>query len=208
MALCPSLDLSTRSGWDHPISRRRVSVQRDLIGARALVCLVTGLSAQPTNPALPPEIGYVTIGIIGGVDTHTAFHCAAAIDTRGCLLGVRQFPATAEGYRRLERWLRSFGELAAVGVEGTGAYGAGLARHLRDSRIKVVEVPRPDRRTRRANGKSDPIDAEAAARAVLAGTATTVPNTRTGPWKQSERFASLDSVHSRRRPRPSTRCDR
>lgn len=65
-------------------------------------------------------------------------------------------------------------------MQGTGTYGAGLARHLRREGVKVVEVDRPDRKTRRLRGKSDPVDAEAAARAVLAGTATGTPKTRDG----------------------------
>jgi transposase len=78
-------------------------------------------------------------------------------------------------------WLRSFGRVVKVGVEGTGTYGAGLARYLTAEGIHLVEVDRPDRRTRRVQGKSDPIDAIAAARATLSGQASGVPKTRTGP---------------------------
>ena len=123
----------------------------------------------------------MTTQIIGGVDTHAATHHAAAIDTRGRLLGIAAFPATNAGYTRLTRWLRSHGHVRSVGVEGTGAYGAGLARHLRRERVTVIEVPRPDRRLRRNHGKSDPIDAEVAARAVLAGTARVIPKRADGP---------------------------
>ncbi len=119
--------------------------------------------------------------IIGGVDTHEATHQAAAIDERGRLLGTAQFPASSTGYGELLSWLRQHGPLRSVGVEGTGAYGAGLARHLHTHDIDVFEVPRPDRRLRRQHGKSDPLDAVAAARAVLAGTATVVPKLGTGP---------------------------
>lgn len=119
--------------------------------------------------------------IIGGVDTHVATHHAAVIDGGGRLLDHRQFPATPDGYVQLLRWLRTKGQLEAVGIEGTGAYGAGLARHLASHGVAVVEVPRPDRRLRRQHGKSDPIDAEAAARAVLAGTATVKPKLANGP---------------------------
>jgi transposase len=118
--------------------------------------------------------------IIGGVDTHRDLHVAAAIDPVGHLLGHRSFPATPAGYRALLAWLRGLGQLQRVGVEGTGAYGAGLLRHLRQARVTVVEVDRPDRRTRRRKGKSDPVDAEAAARAALAGTATGIPKGRDG----------------------------
>lgn len=119
--------------------------------------------------------------VTGGVDTHGRTHHAAALDGAGRLLGDQEFPATAAGYRALLAWLTGFGHVIAVGVEGTGTYGAGLARHLAACGVRVVEVDRPDRKTRRLRGKSDPIDAIAAARAVLAGTATGVPKTRTGP---------------------------
>lgn len=121
-----------------------------------------------------------TRGVIGGVDTHAVTHHAVALDRRGVLQGSQEFAATAAGYGELHAWLRSHGTIDRVGVEGTGAYGAGLARHLHDKGVSVIEVPRPDRRLRRQHGKSDPIDAEAAARAVLAGTATVVPKLANG----------------------------
>ena len=102
------------------------------------------------------------------------------IDTAGRVLGSAQFPATAVGYRRLLAWLRSFGTLLLVGVEGTGVYGAGLARHLHAQGVAMVEVDRPDRKVRRWQGKSDPVDAEAAARAALGGVRTGVPKQRDG----------------------------
>jgi transposase len=116
--------------------------------------------------------------VIGGVDTHGRTHHAAVIDQQGRLLGDREFPATSSGYWQLLSWLGRHGQLRAVGVEGTGSYGAGLTQVLLDQGVRVVEVDRPDRRTRRQRGKSDPIDVEAAARAVLAGTATAVPKRR------------------------------
>ena len=119
--------------------------------------------------------------VFGGVDTHGKTHHAAAIDRVGTLLGDQEFPATAAGYRALLAWLRRFGLVIKVGVEGTGTYGAGLARHLTTEQIVVVEVDRPDRKTRRAQGKSDPIDAIAAARAALSGQAAGIPKTRIGP---------------------------
>jgi transposase len=118
--------------------------------------------------------------VIGGVDTHGRTHHAAVLDTQGRLLGDREFPADHSGYRQLLSWLGRHGQVEVVGVEGTGSYGPGLTRYLLDQRVRVVEVDRPDRRTRRQRGKSDPIDAEAAARAVLAGTATAVPKRRDG----------------------------
>ena len=118
--------------------------------------------------------------VIGGVDTHGRTHHAAVIDQQGRLLGDREFAADSGGYRQLLGWLSRHGQVDSVGVEGTGSYGAGLTRFLLDAGVKVVEVDRPDRRTRRQRGKSDPIDAEAAARAVLAGTATALAKRRDG----------------------------
>jgi transposase len=118
--------------------------------------------------------------ITGGVDTHADTHTAAALDPVGRLLGHQRFAATAAGYRELLAWLTEFGDLVVVGVEGTGSYGAGLARYMTAHGIDIVEVDRPDRRTRRREGKSDPVDAIAAARAVQAGTAIGTPKARTG----------------------------
>ena len=118
--------------------------------------------------------------VIGGVDTHADTHTAAALDSAGRLLGHRQFATTAGGCQALLAWLRRHGQLKAVGVEGTGSYGAGLARLLTASGVHVVEVDRPNRKARRSTGKSDPVDAEAAARAVLAGVATGTPKSRSG----------------------------
>ena len=115
-----------------------------------------------------------------GIDTHRDVHVAAALDQHGRLLGTASFPTTTSGHRRLERWACEFGTIDAVGIEGTGSWGAGIARHLAARDHRVVEVSRPDRRVRRQRGKSDTIDAEAAARAVQAGTATATPKTRTG----------------------------
>jgi transposase len=121
------------------------------------------------------------LDVFGGVDTHGRTHHAAAVDGAGRLLGDTEFAATAAGYAALLAWLGGFGRIVKVGVEGTGTYGAGLARHLAAQGVAVVEVDRPDRKTRRRQGKSDPIDAIAVARAVLAGVASGAPKTRTGP---------------------------
>lgn len=119
--------------------------------------------------------------VTGGVDTHGLTHHAAVVDQIGRVLGDKEFPATAAGYRALLAWLRSHGTVVKVGVEGTGTYGAGLARYLAAEKVALVEVDRPDRKTRRAKGKSDPIDAIAAARAALSGQADGAPKTRIGP---------------------------
>ena len=118
--------------------------------------------------------------ITGGVDTHLDVHVAAALDHRGGLVGVESFDTTAAGYRSLLAWLASFGMVEAVGVEGTGSYGAGLTRHLQGNGIRVVEVDRPNRQRRRRRGKSDPQDAITAARAAQSGDATGEAKTRNG----------------------------
>jgi transposase len=119
--------------------------------------------------------------VTGGVDTHKDLHVAAVLDDVGRLLATESFPTTRHGYRRLLRWMQTHGELVAVGVEGCGSWGAGLARYLASKDITVVEVNRPNRQNRRLRGKSDTVDAEAAARAVLNGQATVVPKSGTGP---------------------------
>lgn len=120
------------------------------------------------------------IEVIGGIDTHTDVHQAAVIDTIGRHLATEAFPTTPAGYRDLLEWLYSHGRVLVVGMEGTGSFGAELGRHLRANQIAVIEVDRPDRRARRAAGKSDPIDAYAAATAVLVGRATGTPKHRDG----------------------------
>src|SRR5215207_6209996 len=97
--------------------------------------------------------------ITGGVDTHADTHTAAALDGLGRSLGHQTFPATAVGYAQLLSWLAAFGQINRIGVEGTGSYGAGLARYLTSQGIDILEVDRPDRRARRREGKSDPVDA-------------------------------------------------
>jgi transposase len=119
--------------------------------------------------------------VTGGVDTHSDLHVAAAVDHLGGVLGTQQFPTTPNGYRQLLRWLQTFGPVHKIGVEGTGSYGLGLARMLAENDIAVIEVARPNRQVRRRHGKSDLVDAVAAARAVLSGEATATPKTHDGP---------------------------
>lgn len=118
--------------------------------------------------------------VYGGVDTHLDVHVAAVINESGRVLGTKPFPTSPLGLRQLERWLAGHGQVARVGVEGTGTYGLGLQRVLQASGHEVVEVNRPNRQMRRSNGKSDAVDAEAAVRAVLAGHATSTPKSRDG----------------------------
>jgi transposase len=125
--------------------------------------------AHPTPPR-------VTVG----VDTHKDTHVAAARDQLGRRLGTTQVPTSSAGYAQLLSWAHALGEVVAWGVEGTGSYGAGLARFLAAHGQRVVEVNRPDRQARRRRGKSDAVDADAAARAVQAGEATGVPKAQDG----------------------------
>ena len=118
--------------------------------------------------------------VTGGVDTHLDVHVAAALDPIGGLLGVESFSTTPAGYRSLVEWMNTFGSLHRVGVEGTGAYGAGLARYLRRRGVEVIEVDRANRQARRAHGKSDPVDAVEAARAALSGRASGLAKSRDG----------------------------
>jgi transposase len=129
----------------------------------------------PADPAMQ-----VTVG----VDTHRDLHVAVALDQQGRWLGTRSFPTTPAGFAALTTWATRYGALGTLGIEGTSSYGASLARWLRARGLMVVEIDRPDRRDRqgrRRRGKSDPTDAEAAARAVLAGTASGQPKAADGP---------------------------
>jgi len=118
--------------------------------------------------------------VVAGVDTHADVHVAAVIDELGGVLGIEAFDTSETGYRATLHWLRSFGVVRLVGVEGTGSYGAGLARHLSRAGLELVEVDRPNRQARHRQGKSDPLDAVAAARAALSGLAVGRPKSRDG----------------------------
>jgi transposase len=129
-------------------------------------------------------MGSIALGradVVIGVDTHKDRHAAVAVDGLGGRLGDLDIAATSDGYTELLAWAGSHGRIAAFGVEGTGSYGSGLARFLHRRGQTVIEVSRPPRSgERRQAGKSDPIDAEHAARAVLAGTATATPKLADG----------------------------
>lgn len=105
-----------------------------------------------------------------GVDTHLEEHVAVALDEIGQRLDELSVPTTEVGYAKLLRWAEGLGRVERIGIEGAGAFGAGLSRFLRSRGVEVLEVGRPKRRDQHRSGKSDPIDAELAARAVLAGT--------------------------------------
>ena len=122
----------------------------------------------------------MTRAITGGAGAHADVHVAAALDPIGGLLGVQEFPVTSAGYAQLLGWLGGFGTVCLAGVEGTGSYGAGLARYLAAEGVRVVEVDRSDRQDRRRTGKSDPLDAVSAARAAMSGRAAGAPKGRDG----------------------------
>lgn len=139
------------------------------------------------------------IQIVGGVDTHTDVHVAAAVTTQGSVLEVASFPTTRAGHVKMLGWLNSFGNPAAVGVEGTGSYGKGLTNYLTDHDVHVIEVGRVNRQSRRRHGKTDAKDAVAAARAVLSGEATAVPRDTVGPVESLRvlRIARKSAVRNR-----------
>jgi transposase len=124
------------------------------------------------------------LAVTVGVDTHVDQHVAVALDAQGHCLGTQSLPATTQGFAQLLSWVNAFGQVSQFGIEGTGSYGAGLARWLRARGWEVREVERPARRDaqgRRRRGKSDPTDAETAARAVPAGTSLGEPKAGDGP---------------------------
>src|SRR6266540_5346107 len=113
-----------------------------------------------------------------GIDPHADLHVGVALDQVGRCLGTCSIPTTPAGFAELRAWASTFGAVEQVGIEGTGSYGAGLTRWLRAHDLAVIEVERPqrhDRQARRRRGTSDPLDAEAAARAVQAGTVVGQP---------------------------------
>jgi transposase len=154
---------------------------------------------RTTMSAITPDTA--EFEVVGGVDTHLDTHTGAVIDLIGRVLGTQQFPATPAGYSALLCWMRGFGRLGPIGVEGTGAYGSGLARRLHDEHVTVIEVDRPNRKTRRSQGKSDPIDAIAAAKTALAGERTGTPKQRDG------RVEALRNLRVARRSAVSQRAD-
>lgn len=113
--------------------------------------------------------------IVIGIDTHLDTIHLAAITDAGQLLSDAEFRTDPTGYWASICWARSFGDVVSVGVEGTASYGSGVTQALQANNIHVVEVNQPDRSARRRQGKSDPLDAYSAARAVLAGHGLAVP---------------------------------
>ena len=119
--------------------------------------------------------------VTGGVDTHKDVHVAAVVNHLGAELATKSFSTTSAGYADLTNWLTTHGPLSRVGVEGTGSWGAELTRELCGRGVEVVEINRPNRQARRRTGKSDPLDAVAAARAALSGVHAGQPKSSDGP---------------------------
>jgi hypothetical protein len=163
--------------------------------------MTSASSMVQTAAAVEATVG-LTVEVTGGVDTHLDTHTVAAVDGAGRMLGSAQFPADRAGYAGLPNWLRSFGTLVLVGIEGTGAYGAGLTAFLHAEQVELVEVDRPDGKARRWQGKSDPVDAEAAARAALGRVRTGTPKRRDG------RVEALRMLRVARRCAITHRADR
>jgi transposase len=122
------------------------------------------------------------VEVVIGVDTHKDTHTAAVLDARtGAVLARATVGADPDGYAAVVELAEAHSGLRAWAMEGTGGYGAGLARHLAEHGELVVELDRPKRPARRAGAKSDPIDAERAARDALARTRLATP--KTGPQR-------------------------
>jgi transposase len=157
---------------------------------------------EPSHlPTSSPDIAspQVVEEVVLGVDTHKDVHVAAVISRLGVLLGTRSFPTTASGYRQLLDWARGLGVVRRAGVECTGSYGAALARHLSANHIEVIEVNQPDKASRRRRGKTDTIDAQAAAHAVLSGRASATAKAGDGPVEMLRIFklAKASAIKSR-----------
>ncbi|MGW1810888.1 IS110 family transposase [Streptomyces sp. NPDC002078] len=137
--------------------------------------------------------------VLLGVDTHKDTHVAAVVTVLGTVLDSRSFPATADGYRQLLTWARSFGVVRRAGVECTGSYGAALTRYLQAENVSVTEVNQPDKQARRRHGKSDSVDARAAAHAVLSGRATATAKAGHGSVEMLRLFklAKASAIKSR-----------
>lgn len=120
------------------------------------------------------------VKVIAGIDTHADTHHVALISETGRHLADQEFLAVNSGYRNIVEFITSFGAVIAAGVEGTGTYGAELARTLTQEGIQVREVMRPNRQGRRLRGKSDSLDAYQAAESVLADRGTAIPKARNG----------------------------
>ncbi|MCX5322374.1 IS110 family transposase [Streptomyces sp. NBC_00120] len=152
---------------------------------------------QPTRPR--HQTAPASEDVVLGVDTHKDVHVAAVMTAMGALLDTRSFPTTGDGYRQLLAWAQSFGRMRRAGVECTGSYGAALTRYLHSEGITVTEVNQPDKATRRRRGKTDVIDAAAAAQAVMSGRATATAKTSDGPVEVIRMFKMAKSSATKSR---------
>lgn len=155
---------------------------------------MTSMAPAP-SPTNPSQVG----PLVAGIDTHKHTHHVAIVDQLGRAVADRQFRSTTGGYAKIIEFLTAHWPVGQVGVEGTGSYGAGIARALAAEGLTVIEVIRQNRQARRLRGKSDPIDAHQAALAVLAGTDIAVPKTADGAVE------SLRILVSERRSAAKTR---
>lgn len=150
--------------------------------------------------------------VIAGVDTHKDAHVLCLLDGLGRKIRSGSFGADPEGYDRLAEAIGDPGSCAVVGVEGTASYGAGLTRRLVELGYNVVEVLRPKRdKARPGEGKSDPLDAERAARKAASGRGRSVPKSQDG-WVRRCASSTSRAGWPSRRPRPAwparSRCSR
>ncbi|MFG2523545.1 IS110 family transposase [Streptomyces sp. NPDC048527] len=136
----------------------------------------------------PAELGPGADEVVLGVDTHRDVHVVAVLSMMGVVMDTASFSASAVGYRDLWEWASRLGVVHRAGVEGSGSYGAALSRYLLARRVEVLEVNRPDRSARRRRGKSDPVDAQEAARAVLSGRARSQAKGGDGPVQCARLF--------------------
>ncbi|WP_344987491.1 IS110 family transposase [Streptomyces violaceus] len=142
---------------------------------------MSGSTVPSTSPAPKTRRRRPAGEVVLGVDTHRDAHVASVLSVTGAVLATDEFPASAAGYRDLLKWARKSGAVRRAGVEGTGSYGASLSRYLLAQGVDVFDVNWMDRADRRRRGKSDPLDAQNAARAVLSGRASARAKTGDGP---------------------------
>ena len=145
---------------------RSLAFTVDVLPFRSVLATTASAQIGTQMASDPTELRYA------GIDTHKDNHVGAVIDGLGRLIATAEFVTTVKGYAALYEWLTNNGPVEVVGIEGTGSYGAGIAAMLSDHSVPVAEVNRPDRQLRRRHGKTDTVDAEAAARSVLSGLAT------------------------------------
>src|SRR5450755_1668608 len=179
---------------------------------------MTRSQAMPSIAPSPASIPAAVPRVVVGVDTHQDEHCAAVLDLRGAHLATCTIAAGPIGYAHLCSWATRFGPVTAWGVEGTGSYGAGLARRLTGAGQTVLEVNRADRQARHQHGTSDPLahSPSRPARAVLAGLRehglsapagsrrNSHPSAQTsGPWSSPRRTGEGGDWPQRPRPGPA-----